>query len=81
MVRFDELINSLIIPLVSFPETVEVTFLGEDNNTFNYEVKVNKADLGRVIGKGGTIANAIRTILYAKASKEGVRVHLNIIEL
>jgi predicted RNA-binding protein YlqC (UPF0109 family) len=39
---------------------------------------VNEKDLGRVIGKGGKIASAIRTILYAGASKDGKRVHLDI---
>ncbi|MCR5706304.1 MAG: KH domain-containing protein [Acholeplasmatales bacterium] len=80
MVNFEELIKSLILPLVSFPEEVEIAYIGEEDGVESYEVKVAKFDLGRVIGKGGHIAQAIRTILYAKASKEGVRVHLNIIE-
>ncbi len=80
MVNFEELLKSLILPLVSFPEEVEIAYLGEEDGIMSYEVKVAKFDLGRVIGKGGHIAQAIRTILYAKASKEGVRVHLNIIE-
>ncbi len=80
MVNFEELIKSLILPLVSFPDEVEIAFLGEEDETLSYEAKVAKFDLGRVIGKGGHIAAAIRTILYAKASKEGVKVHLNIIE-
>lgn len=80
MVNFEELISSLIIPLVSFPDEVVITFKGESEGTYSYEVNVSKFDLGRVIGKGGHIAQAIRTILYAKASKEGVRIHLNIEE-
>lgn len=80
MVNFIELINSLILPLVSYPEEVTVTFVGEQDGVFAYDVEVAKFDLGRVIGKGGHIAQAIRTLLYAKASKEGVKVHLNIIE-
>jgi hypothetical protein len=39
---------------------------------------VNEADLGRVIGKGGKIASAMRTIVYAGASKEGKRVQIDI---
>ena len=80
MVNFDELIKSLILPLVSFPNEVEVNYLGEEDGVMSYEAKVAKFDLGRVIGKGGHIAAAVRTLLYAKASKEGVKVHLNIIE-
>ena len=80
MVNFEELIKSLILPLVSFPEEVEIAYIGEEDGVESYEVKVAKFDFGRVIGKGGHIAQAIRTILYAKASKEGVRIHLNILE-
>ncbi len=80
MVNFEELIKSLILPLVSFPEEVVITFNGEQDGTYSYNVIVSKFDLGRVIGKGGHIAQAIRTILYAKASKEGVKIHLNIEE-
>ena len=80
MVKFEELIKSLILPLVSFPEEVEIAYIGEEDGVESYEVKVAKFDLGRVIGKGGHIAQAIRTILYAKASKEGIRIHLNILE-
>lgn len=80
MVNFEELLKSLILPLVSYPEEVVITYEGEVDGEMTYDVKVSKYDLGRVIGKGGHIAQAIRTILYAKASKEGVRVHLNIEE-
>jgi len=78
MVNFEELIKSLILPLVSFPEEVVVENVGQEEDVTSFNVKVAQFDLGRVIGKGGHIAQAIRTILYAKASKEGVRVHLNI---
>ncbi len=78
MVNFEELIKSLILPLVSFPEEVVVENVGEEEGVTSFNAKVAQFDLGRVIGKGGHIAQAIRTILYAKASKEGVRVHLNI---
>lgn len=78
MINFEELIQSLILPLVAYPEDVVITINEEEDNSLSYTVLVNQADLGRVIGKGGHIAQAIRTIIYAGASKEGKRVHLNI---
>lgn len=78
MIKFEELIKSLILPLVAYPHDVEVTLVNDTEDNLEYQVKVNPSDLGRVIGKNGYIAKAIRTILYAGASKEGKRIHLDI---
>lgn len=78
MINFEELIASLILPLVAFPNEVVITLVKESDDYLEFEVKVNQFDIGRVIGKGGNIAKAIRTILYAGASKEGKRIHLDI---
>ena len=78
MENFEVLIQNLIQPLLSFPNDLEVTFVGDRDDLKVFEAKINEADLGRVIGKNGHIAQAIRTILYAKATKEGVKVRLNI---
>lgn len=78
MIKFDELIKSLILPLVAYPNDVVVVLKDEEENCLNYVVTLNQSDLGRVIGKSGHIAKAIRTILYAGASKEGKKIHLDI---
>ena len=78
MVKFEELIKNLILPLVAYPQDVEIIRLNDSEDDLQYQVKVNPSDLGRVIGKGGTIAKAIRTVLYAGASKEGKKIHLDI---
>ena len=78
MENFEVLIQNLIQPLLSFPNDLEVTFVGDQDDLKVFEAKINEADLGRVIGKNGHIAQAIRTILYAKATKEGVKVRINI---
>ena len=78
MVKFEELIKNLILPLVAYPQDVEIVRLNESEDDLQYQVKVNPSDLGRVIGKNGTIAKAIRTVLYAGASKEGKKIHLDI---
>ncbi len=77
MINFEELIKSLILPLVTYPEDVEIEAISLEP-TLEYKVKVNSKDFGRVIGKGGHIAQAIRTILFAGASKEGKKIHLEI---
>ncbi len=79
MVNFEELIQSLILPLVAYPEDVTISCLDSNDDSFKYEVKVNSLDFGRVIGRGGHIAQAIRTILYAGASKEGKKIYLDIV--
>lgn len=78
MVNFEELIKNLILPLVAYPEEVEVILTNDNENNLEYEVRVNPIDFGRVIGKNGYVAKAIRTVLYAGASKEGKRIHLEI---
>ncbi len=78
MIKFEELIESLILPLVAYPNDVQIIKKSEDEENLEYQVKVNPNDLGRVIGKGGSLAKAIRTILYAGASKEGKKIHLDI---
>jgi hypothetical protein len=77
MIDYVLLVKSLILPLVIYPEDVKVNQT-EENDEINIEVLVNDADFGRVIGKGGKIANAIRTVVYAAASKMGQRVKVNI---
>jgi predicted RNA-binding protein YlqC (UPF0109 family) len=78
VIKFEELIESLILPLVAYPNDVQIIKKSEDEENLEYQVKVNPNDLGRVIGKGGSLAKAIRTILYAGASKEGKKIHLDI---
>ena len=68
-INYEELIKNIVLPLVINPDDVVVEKFAEEG-LLSFSVKVNKADLGRVIGKNGKIANAIRTIAYAGASKE-----------
>jgi uncharacterized protein len=77
-VDFEKLIKNMIMPLVVNPDDVLVKILSNDEETIIIQLLVNEADLGRVIGKGGKIASAMRTIVYAGASKEGKRVQIDI---
>ncbi len=78
MIKFEELISNLITPLVAYPHDVVITTKDSEDDALSFLVTVNEKDLGRVIGKNGNIAKAIRTVLYAGASKEGKRIHLDI---
>jgi len=77
MTDYNALIKSLILPLVIHEKEVQVSVTTEDE-FINVQIDVNEQDLGRVIGKGGKIASAIRTIAYAAASKDNQKVKVNI---
>lgn len=74
-----ELIDAIARALVDLPDQVEVNeIVGEQTSVF--ELKVAKEDLGKVIGKQGRTARAIRTILTAASTKIRKRSVLEILE-
>ena len=74
-----DLISYIAQALVDHPEEVSVTEV-EGNQTSVLELKVAKEDLGKVIGKQGRTAQAMRTILIAASAKLKKRTVLEIIE-
>jgi predicted RNA-binding protein YlqC (UPF0109 family) len=74
-----ELLEFLVKALVEEPEAVVVEEL-EEGGDLVYEITVAEGDLGRVIGKGGRIANAIRTIAKAAAVRIDRRVIVDILD-
>ncbi len=74
-----DLIKYIAQALVDNPEQVEVSEV-EGNQTSVLELKVAKEDLGKVIGKQGRTARAMRTILSAASAKIKKRTVLEIIE-
>jgi len=74
-----ELVKYLVRALVEAPDEVAVEEL-EENGDVVLEVTVAEDDLGRVIGRGGRIANALRTVARAAATKEERRVIVEILE-
>ena len=74
-----ELLEFLVRSLVEDPGAVVVEELEEDGDLV-YEISVAEDDLGRVIGKGGRIANAIRTIAKAAAVRLDRRVIVDILD-
>lgn len=74
-----ELIDYIVRALVDHPDQVTVSEI-EGNQTSVLELKVAKEDLGKVIGKQGRTARALRTILSAASAKNKKRSVLEIIE-
>lgn len=77
--ELQELLQTLAEALVEDVDSIEINPT-VDGNTIVLELKVAPEDMGRVIGKGGRRAEAIRSILKAKASRIDTRVAVNIID-
>lgn len=77
--RVRELVDFLVRSLVENPDRVEVEEFEEDGDLV-LEVSVADDDLGRVIGRGGRIANAIRTVARAAGSRDERRVIVEILD-
>jgi len=74
-----ELIEYVAKALVDHPDQVEVKEIAGEK-TLIYELRVGQGDLGKVIGKEGRTAKAIRAIISAAAMKMGKRAQLEILE-
>ena len=74
-----DLIERIAKALVDQPEDVEITEI-KGTNTTAIELRVAKDDLGKVIGKKGRTAVALRTILNAAGTRSGKRYVLEILE-
>ena len=75
-----ELLAYLARALVDDPKAVRVEQFDEDDGTVVLELSVGENDYGKVIGRGGRTANALRTVLKAAAVKEGCRVFVDIVD-
>ena len=73
------LVEFMVKSLVDHPEQVEINEIEGEKSTI-LELRVVKDDIGKVIGKHGRIARAIRTIINASATKTGKRVVLEILD-
>jgi len=74
-----ELLEYMVKSLVDSPDNVSIDEIAGEK-TIIYELRVGEGDLGKVIGKEGRMAKAIRTILTAASMKKGKRAQLEIIE-
>lgn len=74
-----ELVEFMVRSLVDQPDEVSVNVIEGEKSTI-LELHVAEGDVGKVIGKQGRIAKAIRTILSASATKDGKRAVLEILD-
>lgn len=75
----EELVTFIAKKLVANPDDVSVTKTEIEDGT-QYELRVNSEDMGRVIGKSGRTAKALRTIVGSAAAKANVNASLEIAE-
>jgi len=73
-----ELVEYIAKSLVDDPSQVQVTEI-ERGTTTTLELEVAQEDMGRVIGKDGRVANAMRVLVRVMASRQGKRVNLDIV--
>jgi hypothetical protein len=74
-----EFIEYIAKSLVEHPDQVQVDEIA-GSNAIIYELRVAPEDMGRVIGKKGRVANAMRTLVRVAAAREGKRAILEIVE-
>jgi len=79
MILEKDLVEYIAKSLVDDPESVSVNIIEGEKSTI-LELRVSQEDIGKVIGKHGRIAKAVRTVLSAAASKSGKRVVLEILD-
>src|SRR5680860_780129 len=72
-----DLVTYLVHNLVDDPETVEI-FVERRGPSVHIQLRLPEGDMGKVIGRGGRIAKAIRTVLLIAGSKHRLRVSLDI---
>ncbi len=74
-----EFVETIVKALVDNPDAVVLKEI-EGERTTVFELRVGQGDLGKVIGKGGQTAKAIRVIMLAVSAKKGKRAVLEILE-
>lgn len=74
-----EVLEAIAKSLVDNPDEVNVTEIINEDGTVTLELRVAPTDMGKVIGKQGRIAKAIRTVVKAAASNENKKVSVDIV--
>ena len=74
-----EFLETIVRALVDYPDEIDIREVAGSRTTV-YELRVGEGDLGKVIGKAGQTAKAIRTLLAAAAARHGKRAVLEILE-
>ncbi len=75
-----DLLEKVVTGFVDHPKEVKVIEAPSEDGGTTYQLSVHAEDMGKVIGKSGKIAKALRLMLRIPAIKEGKRVNLEILE-
>lgn len=78
MTDLKKLLTDIAASLVDNPDEIEVEVVEEDEKELTLELRVAEADMGKVIGRHGRIAGAIRTVMRSAANADGRRVTVDI---
>jgi len=73
-----DIVEVLVCALVDDPDAVQVTETERRGKTVHIEVVVAQDDIGKVIGRGGRVANAIRTVANTAAARQDLRAMIDI---
>ena len=79
-IKMKELLKTIVLPLVEKPQEVEITQTEKEDGEILLSLKVASSDMGKVIGRQGRIAKAIRTVMKAAANKDNKKVAVEIVE-
>lgn len=74
-----EILKTIIENLVDDTESIEITEK-ENDKIIELQVKISKDDMGKVIGKQGRTANAIRTLMKSVAGKENKKINIEFVD-
>ncbi len=74
-----EVLEIIAKALVDNPDRVDITEVDNEDSTVTLELRVAENDMGKVIGKQGRIAKALRTVVKAAASRENKKVSVDIV--
>ncbi len=78
MTDLKQLLTDIAASLVDHPDQIEVEVVEEDERELTLELRVAEDDMGKVIGRHGRIANAIRMVMRSAANANGKRVTVDI---
>ncbi len=74
------LVEAIVLPLIEFPDDLEISASEDENGAILVEMRVNDEDAGKVIGRQGRIIKSIRTLARAAAARSGAQVDVELLD-
>ena len=78
MLNYEKMLRDIVTPIVNDPDSIKITVNDSEHDNIVLELSVAPDDMGKVIGKHGRIAKAIRTVIKAAANAAGQKVTVDI---